>query len=289
MWQWCLQSTPESIILAGCFKILDANVAMGICSCNGWGQVSGGCGCEFDPAFQALLAHLMAMQVFCRGREVSWPTTEYQPSLVQVGISTHWNRSSHTLSCTNFLSIHVFPLLFCLLVSRWCWCGPVGTLSRLFTSSWIRPRYSSPSVDFCRFLWTWLSCCRFTCTAPTLRSPHPTPYTLPAPRLCEMCSRVDCRPVALESQPCTSFSTSKYFCIAELKQKWEENWKSGCASSSGGSIWNNLFSLFSDFAVQNCFLVGGGHYFCICTYEPYQFTYVCILITRARCFVYNAI
>lgn len=48
-------------------------------------------------------------------------------------------------------------------------------------------------------------------------------------------------------------------------------------------------SLFSDFAVQNCFLVGGGHYFCICTYEPYQFTYVCILITRARCFVYNAI
>lgn len=107
-------------------------------------------------------------------------------------------------------------------MSRWCWCGPVGTLSRLFTSSWIRPRYSSPSVDSCRFLWTWLSCCRFTCTAPTLRSPHPTPHTLPAPRLCEMCSRVGCRPVALDSQPCTSSSTSKYSCIAELKQKWEQ-------------------------------------------------------------------
>lgn len=40
---------------------------------------------------------------------------------------------------------------------------------------------------------------------------------------------------------------------------------------------NNLLALFSDLAVQNCFLVGGGAlYFCIRTYEPYQFTNVCI-------------
>lgn len=48
------RAPPESVILAGYFKIVDANIAMGICSCNGWGQITGGCGCEFDPAFQAL-------------------------------------------------------------------------------------------------------------------------------------------------------------------------------------------------------------------------------------------
>lgn len=79
----------------------------------GWAvmAVSGGWGCEFDPAFQALFPHLVAMQVFCRGGEEPWPTAEYQPSLVQVDTSTPWNSSSHTLSRTSFLSMF-FPFCF---------------------------------------------------------------------------------------------------------------------------------------------------------------------------------
>lgn len=54
---------------------------------------------------------------------------------------------------------------------------------------------------------------------------------------------------------------------------------------------NNLLALFSDLAVQNCFLVGGGAlYFCICTYEPYQFTNVCIFNHKGwMVCVFNAI
>lgn len=81
-----------------------------------------------------------------------------------------------TLSDSNSLSLPVPPAL------RWCWCGPVETLSRQATSCWLRLPCSSGSAASFRCAWTSPSSSKCTITASTHRNPSHTPHIPPAPR-----------------------------------------------------------------------------------------------------------
>lgn len=106
LWQSCLQSTAESNILAGYFKMLDTFIATGIWSCNCWDKSAAVC--EVENLIQ--WPHVLAQHAACPSRAGSQPTAEVG-GIHWHGRASHKPISSQLILFPSFLSFSVKMVL----------------------------------------------------------------------------------------------------------------------------------------------------------------------------------